>query len=145
MRLIKVPFAEKDDAKVLGARWDAAIKNWYIPQGVDPKKLEKWWRFLDCPFEEKDEAKSFGAIWNKQEESWMIPEGNSALCKKWKTDFRNYLNAPYEKASIIKTAGGRWDPKNKLWYLEEKLPDHLKMYASKFKRNHLDKKLKNQE
>ena len=57
LRLIKVPFAEKDDAKVLGARWDAAIKNWYIPQGVDPKKLEKWWRFLDCPFEEKDEAR----------------------------------------------------------------------------------------
>ena len=52
LRLIKVPFAEKDDAKLLGARWDAAIKNWYIPQGVDPKKLEKWWRFLDCPFEE---------------------------------------------------------------------------------------------
>lgn len=139
-----VPFEEKDFCKEHGGRWDPDAKEWYTETIND--ELEKYRAIkIYVPFEEKDEAKSFGAIWNKQEESWMIPEGNSALCKKWKTDFRNYLNAPYEKASIIKTAGGRWDPKNKLWYLEEKLPDHLKMYASKFKRNHLDKKLKNQE
>ena len=74
LRLIKVPFAEKDDAKLLGARWDAAIKNWYIPQGVDPKKLEKWWRFLDCPFDEKDEATEKGARWDKVAKKWFVPE-----------------------------------------------------------------------
>ena len=57
LRLIKVPFTEKEEAKSLGARWNAEIKNWYIPQGIDPKEFEKWWRFLDCPFEEKDEAR----------------------------------------------------------------------------------------
>ena len=74
LRLIKVPFAEKDDAKLLGARWDAEIKNWYIPQGVDPKKLEKWWRFLDCPFEKKDEAREKGARWDKVAKKWFVPE-----------------------------------------------------------------------
>jgi len=31
---LKVPFPEKDEAKKLGARWDAARKLWYV-QGVD--------------------------------------------------------------------------------------------------------------
>ncbi|MFI3136422.1 MAG: DUF5710 domain-containing protein, partial [Methylococcaceae bacterium] len=27
---LNVPFAQKDEAKALGARWDAAQKKWYI-------------------------------------------------------------------------------------------------------------------
>lgn len=30
---LKVPYAEKDDAKGLGARWNPTSKFWYIPQG----------------------------------------------------------------------------------------------------------------
>lgn len=33
---LKVPFAEKDTAKALGARWDAARKIWYV---TDPRAL----------------------------------------------------------------------------------------------------------
>lgn len=40
--VLKVPFAEKDAAKALGARWDAAKKKWYVPQGVDPAPFSKW-------------------------------------------------------------------------------------------------------
>lgn len=40
--LLKVPFNEKDQAKALGARWNAEIKQWYVPQGVDSKPFEKW-------------------------------------------------------------------------------------------------------
>lgn len=39
---LKVPFNEKDQAKALGARWNAEIKQWYVPQGVDSKPFEKW-------------------------------------------------------------------------------------------------------
>ncbi len=43
MRLnLKVPFAEKDEAKKLGARWDAARKSWYIENGVDMASFAKW-------------------------------------------------------------------------------------------------------
>ncbi|HBD4305845.1 TPA: DNA primase, partial [Escherichia coli] len=31
---INVPYNEKDEAKRLGARWDATRKTWYIPDGV---------------------------------------------------------------------------------------------------------------
>lgn len=40
---LDVPFAEKDQAKGLGARWDAAMKKWYVPHGVDLHAFKKWW------------------------------------------------------------------------------------------------------
>ena len=39
---IEVPFAEKDEAKALGARWNPEIKKWFIPEGVDELKFKKW-------------------------------------------------------------------------------------------------------
>ena len=39
---LKVPFNEKDQAKSLGARWNAGAKLWYVPQGVDTAPFEKW-------------------------------------------------------------------------------------------------------
>ena len=37
-----VPFAEKEDAKALGARWDAANRKWYVPQGKDLNAFKRW-------------------------------------------------------------------------------------------------------
>lgn len=39
---LNVPFGEKDEAKALGARWDAHQRRWYVPDGVDPTPLSKW-------------------------------------------------------------------------------------------------------
>jgi len=39
---LNVPYAEKDEAKALGARWDAAKKKWYAPQGAEPGQFERW-------------------------------------------------------------------------------------------------------
>ena len=39
---LKVPFNEKDQAKSLGARWNAELKLWYVPQGVDSSPFDKW-------------------------------------------------------------------------------------------------------
>ena len=44
---LKVPFNEKDQAKSLGARWNAEAKHWYVPQGVDAAPFEKW--FTNTP------------------------------------------------------------------------------------------------
>src|SRR5271166_764074 len=37
-----VPYDERNEAKALGARWDAVRKAWYIGPEVDPTKLAKW-------------------------------------------------------------------------------------------------------
>lgn len=39
---LKVPFAEKDEAKKLGARWDAARKLWYIQGVADLAPFARW-------------------------------------------------------------------------------------------------------
>lgn len=39
---LKVPFAEKEQAKKLGARWDAARKLWYIEGQVEVATFSRW-------------------------------------------------------------------------------------------------------
>jgi hypothetical protein len=39
---LAVPYAQKDAAKALGARWDAAHKKWYIPATMDITPFAKW-------------------------------------------------------------------------------------------------------
>ena len=38
-----VPFAEKDEAKALGARWNASAKKWYVPAEKDRELFKRWW------------------------------------------------------------------------------------------------------
>lgn len=40
---LSVPFAEKDEAKALGARWDPVRKCWYV-QDKDLAPFERWVR-----------------------------------------------------------------------------------------------------
>lgn len=42
MKFLKVPYAEKDEAKALGARWDGARKSWYVPDGKDEAPFARW-------------------------------------------------------------------------------------------------------
>lgn len=44
MRYLNVPFPEKDQAKALGARWDAIARRWYIPQALlnEEEKFSQW-------------------------------------------------------------------------------------------------------
>jgi hypothetical protein len=43
LTFLDVPFAEKDAAKRLGARWDGKAKKWYAPHGVDVNLFSAWW------------------------------------------------------------------------------------------------------
>lgn len=40
--LISVPFAEKDGAKKLGARWNAERRSWYVPPGIEISLFSRW-------------------------------------------------------------------------------------------------------
>ena len=39
---LNTPFAEKDQAKALGARWDVARKTWYIENVEDLRPFKRW-------------------------------------------------------------------------------------------------------
>ncbi len=40
--ILDVPFAEKEEAKQLGAQWDPDLRKWFVPQGDDVAPFEKW-------------------------------------------------------------------------------------------------------
>jgi hypothetical protein len=42
MIILKVPYAEKDEAKALGAKWNSARKAWYVPDGQAATAFAKW-------------------------------------------------------------------------------------------------------
>ena len=39
---LNVPYAEKDAAKALGAKWDPSSKKWFVPAGVSTAAFAKW-------------------------------------------------------------------------------------------------------
>jgi hypothetical protein len=40
--MLHVPFAEKDEARRLGARWDVARKAWFIENVEDVRPFMRW-------------------------------------------------------------------------------------------------------
>lgn len=40
--MLEVPYAEKDEAKHLGAKWDPDMRKWFVPKGCDMKLFYKW-------------------------------------------------------------------------------------------------------
>lgn len=40
--VLLVPFAEKDQAKALGARWDGHLRTWYLPDGLPSEPFSQW-------------------------------------------------------------------------------------------------------
>ena len=39
---LNVPYAQKDTAKALGAKWDPSKKQWYVPADIDITLFVKW-------------------------------------------------------------------------------------------------------
>ncbi|MDD5273316.1 MAG: DUF5710 domain-containing protein [Methylovulum sp.] len=46
---LNVPFAQKDAAKALGARWDATQKKWYVPPDKDVALFAQWQTVASAP------------------------------------------------------------------------------------------------
>lgn len=57
---LDVPYAEKDEAKALGARWDPQVKRWYDPRPVT-QGLDRWAALPDVPDLLPGEDRSFGS------------------------------------------------------------------------------------
>jgi len=38
---LNVPFAKKDEAKALGARWDPKAKSWWLPERASAKSKDQ--------------------------------------------------------------------------------------------------------
>ena len=97
---IKVPFADKDAVKGLGAKWDMDMKSWYVPEDANKSTFSKWEShdpsvkaesagtgtkiFLNVPFSEKEEVKSAGGRWDNDKKQWYyLSDKDKAPFVKW--------------------------------------------------------------
>ena len=73
-----VPFAEKDNAKELGARWDSTNKCWVCD--IQNKSLmEKYKRrYIEIQYKDKDNAKQSGCKWDQECKKWYTYNSNTA-------------------------------------------------------------------
>jgi hypothetical protein len=51
---LNVPYSEKEDAKLLGARWNAVVRRWYFTEKQDALLFEKWFDKATSVIEEKE-------------------------------------------------------------------------------------------
>ena len=87
--LLWVPFAHKDEAKALGAKWDRQAHAWYVPAGIDA-----------APF----------AQWTQRHHGDVAPE-------RQRLPEREYLDVPYGERKAAKAAGAAWDPLARCWFV----------------------------
>jgi len=95
---LDVPYDNRADAKVSGAKWDAENKKWYFsipePDGATKlsdyqKELIERWKlkakiYLTVPFEYKDDAKEKGARWDNENKKWYCYEEHKNLIETYK-------------------------------------------------------------
>lgn len=55
---LQVPFAQKDEAKQLGARWDPKVRVWYVKDVADLAPFAKWLTDSEQKSKSHSEAKS---------------------------------------------------------------------------------------
>lgn len=78
-KFLMVPFADKNRAQNLGAKWNAGVKQWYIPDELqsegDVSRVTELttlydYAYLAVPFAQKDRAKALGAKWDANAKKW---------------------------------------------------------------------------
>ena len=124
---LQVPYAEKDDAKSLGARWDSQAKLWYDPGPEYNPQLDKWAKFPSVLPHKPVEGLS--SPWPPTEEmlrSLPIPQNDATIFSgredagfaPVQTDRagRRYLAVPFAAVEMAKSLGALWDAQAKLWY-----------------------------
>lgn len=89
---INISFSQKDDAKLLGAKWDQNAKKWYYMDDIDENN--------------KKQLK----IMDKEEKPIKVFEENNKNIEKI------YVKIAFQKKGEAKKNGARWDPEKKSWY-----------------------------
>jgi ribonuclease HI len=97
---LNIPFANKDKAKELGAKWDIAKKYWY----VNTKYVEK---------------ESVDAVMALQETEAEAEARIAERAETNKNETKKYIKVSYANKDKAKKLGARWDASVKSWYYVE--------------------------
>ncbi|NVN48232.1 DUF5710 domain-containing protein, partial [Asaia spathodeae] len=133
-----VPPSERNEAKERGARWDAAVKRWFVPPRIDLEPFAAWnlakqgadpagpGTTLIVPKEHRDFVRDAGAQFDAETKTWIVPsgvdpavmglaqfvDGNGRFSSQ-----KVHLEVPYSERDEAKERGARWDSVSKSWYV----------------------------
>lgn len=103
---ITVPYAEKEEAKALGAKWDRQERTWYVPSGVPVEPFAKW---VPAPTQAEQTPQGQAPA----EGRGAAP---AASVTSSTADGRTYLAVPYAERQEVKQRGAQWDKNAKCWF-----------------------------
>ncbi|WP_411350861.1 LPD1 domain-containing protein [Moraxella lincolnii] len=111
---LNTPYAEKDQAKALGAKWDNTNKSWYVPQGLDLNKFERW-LVQDRQTPQNSPQRPQGQAIQPADRIYLYtqPSDNLAIQE-------------LKKQGIVK-----FDLPNKLWYADKANMDAVRQWATR--------------
>jgi hypothetical protein len=75
--ILLVPFEDKDNAKLMGCKWDSLNKTWYFIGDYLPEELKKYKAYpVHVEYEDKDIFKSqYKSLrWNANKKNWLCNE-----------------------------------------------------------------------
>ena len=83
MIYLQIAYAQKEEAKPFGVRWDPKEKLWYFPGEILPKELERFRPakpsqgpiekiILDIPFSYRETAAKSGARWDSENKTYFF-------------------------------------------------------------------------
>lgn len=109
-----VPFEEKDEAKLLGARWDGNVKKWFAPKG-ERELLDRW------PAIKVNIPDNFRAAINGDSKNGLEYKGNKTynianVFGGESSGEKTYLTVPFGEKEEAKMLGARWDKAAKSWF-----------------------------
>lgn len=87
---LKVPFNEKDQAKSLGARWNAEARHWYVPQGVDSTPFEKWFTNSSTPAPTQTVANPVTKVNSNTSQSHYVEDDIDAINARLRDAYESY-------------------------------------------------------
>lgn len=104
---ILVPYAEKNEAKALGAKYDKNKYSWYIPENVDPALFSKWKINENIKMD------------NEMDEKNAVEKDANATSNNLTTEIKDkvYIAVPFDLKDEAKSMGAKWDNERKSWYV----------------------------
>lgn len=121
---LNTPYAEKDQAKALGAKWDNANNSWYVPAGLDLSKFEKW-----LPREKEQSKQSSDKLANSPAQT---PQGQTNAIPQAQRLYLYTRPSDNEKMQELKAQGIiKFDLPNKLWYAHKDNAEAVKEWTTR--------------
>jgi hypothetical protein len=122
---LKVPFAERAEAKALGAFWDKELQKWYVNDTVDASLFYKW-ADLSVSATDKPSADTSSTISEEADPVIEKPKPKPVATTTTATmtvetaaptTGKIILNVPFAEKDAAKELGAMWDKASHKWFI----------------------------